>query len=112
MRRLNNNWEFVFQWNEAFGRGEGTAETVRLPHTVREIMLGVMGANAKVLTTPDKPFARVSGGTNEAMVFTVRAWCKNADYWAVYFDLTQGIIEALGEAGVKAPAVRVLTESK
>ena len=52
------------------------------------------------------------GGTNEAMNFVVRAWCNNADYWDVYFDLTQSIIEALGEAGVKAPAVRVLTENK
>jgi small conductance mechanosensitive channel len=44
------------------------------------------------------------------MEFTVRAWCKNADYWDVYFDLTQGVTEAFGETkenGVQAPAVRV-----
>lgn len=82
------------------------------PAKVQSIMVKVMEANANVLAEPDKPFARVSGGTNEAMNFIVRAWCKNADYWTVYFDLTQGIIEALGEAGVQAPAVRVLTESK
>ena len=82
------------------------------PAKVQSIMIKVMEENAKVLTTPAKPFARVSGGTNEAMNFIVRAWCKNADYWDVYFDLTQSIIEALGEAGVQAPAVRVLTENK
>ena len=82
------------------------------PAKVQSIMIKVMEANPKVLTAPDKPFARVSGGTNEAMNFVVRAWCNNADYWNVYFDLTQNIIEALGAAGVKAPAVRVLTESK
>ena len=52
----------------------------------------------------------LSGGTNEAMEFTVRAWCKNEDYWDVYFDLTQSITEALGEANVQAPAVRVITK--
>ncbi len=78
------------------------------PAKVQEIMLNVMNGNAKVLKSPDAPFARVSGGTNEAMTFTVRAWCNNADYWDVYFDLTQGIIEALGAAGVQAPAVRVI----
>ena len=82
------------------------------PAKVQSIMVKAMEGNAKVLTSPDKPFARVSGGTNEAMNFTVRAWCKNADYWTVYFDLTQSIIEALGAAGVQAPAVRILTESK
>ena len=56
------------------------------------------------------PFARISGGTNEAMQFTVRAWCKTEDYWDVYFDLTQAITEKLGENGVQAPAVRVISE--
>ena len=78
------------------------------PAKVQAIMQKVMRANPKVLDAPDQPFARVSGGTNEAMNFIVRAWCHNADYWDVYFDLTQGIIEALGAAGVQAPGVRVI----
>ena len=44
------------------------------------------------------------------MEFTVRAWCHNDDYWDIYFDLTQKITEALGAAGVKAPAVRYVKE--
>ncbi len=36
MRRLDNDWEFTFRWSDAFGRGEGAAERVRLPHTVRQ----------------------------------------------------------------------------
>ena len=80
------------------------------PGRVQEIMQGVMQANPKVLKDSEAtaPFARLSGGSNEAMEFTVRAWCKNADYWDVYFDLTQGITEALGANGVQAPAVRVI----
>ena len=75
---------------------------------VQQIMLDTMAANDMVVKDPE-PFARLSGGTNEAMEFTVRAWCKSADYWTVYFDLTQAITEALGAAGVNAPAVRVIT---
>ena len=82
------------------------------PARVQSIMVKVMEANSKVLDGPEKPFARVSGGTNEAMNFIVRAWCNNADYWDVYFDLTQSIIEALGAEGVQAPAVRVVAENK
>ena len=81
------------------------------PAKVQDLILGVVNGQEKVLKEP-APFARLSGGTNEAMEFTVRAWCMNADYWDVYFDLTQKITEAFGENGIKAPAVRVLTETK
>ena len=39
MIRINNDWEFVFRWTDGFGRGEGTGEAVRLPHTVKEMPL-------------------------------------------------------------------------
>ena len=79
------------------------------PAKIQALMQEVMAANAKVKADP-APFARLSGGTNEAMQFTVRAWCDTADYWDVYFDLTQAITEKLGQAGVQAPAVRVVTD--
>ena len=79
------------------------------PQKIQSLMLEVMDQNEKGLKDP-APFARISGGTNEAMQFTVRAWCKTADYWDVYFDLTQAITEKLGENGVQAPAVRVISE--
>lgn len=81
------------------------------PAKVQELMLGIMEKHEKVLQEGDKaPFARLSGGTNDSMQFTVRAWCNNADYWDVFFDLTQGITEALGAAGVQAPAFRVISD--
>lgn len=79
------------------------------PARIQGLMQEVMAANPKVLKDP-APFARVSGGTNEAMQFTVRAWCATADYWDVYFDLTQAITEKLGANGVQAPAVRVISD--
>ena len=82
------------------GKGENVQK-------VQDLMIGVMKKNSLVLKNP-APFAQLSGGTNEAMEFTVRAWAKTADYWDTYFQLTQQITEALGEAGVKAPAVRII----
>jgi len=76
---------------------------------IEKMLMDVLEAHDKVLSDP-APFARVSGGTNEAMEFTVRAWVKNADYWDVYFDLTQGVVESFGKNGVKAPAMRVVSE--
>ena len=39
MLSLCNNWEFVPEWFDGFAAGEGVGETVRLPHTVKEIPL-------------------------------------------------------------------------
>ena len=75
---------------------------------VQQVMLDTMAANDMVLKDPE-PCARLPGGSTEALEFTVRAWCKCEEDWTVYFDLTQAITEALGAAGVNAPAVRVIT---
>lgn len=37
MISLCNDWEFTPQWSEAFAKGEGVAEAVRLPHTAKEL---------------------------------------------------------------------------
>ena len=39
LQSICNNWEFTQNWTETFGRGEGEAVAVRLPHTVQEIPL-------------------------------------------------------------------------
>lgn len=77
---------------------------------VEEILLEKAAAHPLVVSEKDKPFARLTGGTDTAMQFAVRVWCKNADYWTVYFDLTDSITAALGEAGVQAPATRVISK--
>lgn len=76
---------------------------------IRSIMIEVMNSNPLVLSDPE-PFARLSGGTNESMEFTTRAWTESANYWEVYFGLINDITTALGAAGIKAPATRVITE--
>ena len=78
---------------------------------VRKAMLDVMNGNEKVLKDP-APFAELSGGTEHSMDFTLRAWVNSADYWDVYFELTNAVTKALGSAGATAPAVRVIREEK
>lgn len=87
----------------ACGKGED-------PKKVQSIILDTVKKNELVLNSPDEPFARLSGGTNESMEFAVRAWVNGSDYWTVYFDLTQAITEALGANGISAPAVRVVNK--
>ena len=86
----------------ATGKGE-------IPADIQKLCLEAVAADPRVLKDP-APFARLSGATNEASKFTVRAWCKNADYWDVYFDLIQEVSEAMDAANVSGPAVRITGE--
>lgn len=78
---------------------------------VQEIAMAAMEANEKVLKDP-APFVSLSGATNEALEFDVRPYCRNSDYWAVYYGVTQDVSEALGKAGIRSPKVRVVQESE
>ena len=49
------------------------------------------------------PMTEVSSLGDSAVVLTVRAWCKNADYWTVYFAATRKVKEAFAEKGVQIP---------
>ena len=39
MISLCNDWVFTQQWSDGFASGEGDGQSVRLPHTVRELPL-------------------------------------------------------------------------
>ncbi|MDO4615189.1 MAG: mechanosensitive ion channel family protein, partial [Lachnospiraceae bacterium] len=83
------------------GRGSSVSE-------VQELMMRVLQEHPKVLKGP-KPFARISGSTNEALEFTVRAWTELEDYWDTYYDLIQSITEQMAACGVADPSVRITT---
>ena len=79
------------------------------PAEIQQCILDAVAGSKFALSEP-APFARISGGTNEAMEFTVRVWCKTDAYWDLYFELNQLIVEAFATKGVQAPALRVLNE--
>lgn len=84
-------------------RGEAPA---RVQALLRETVL----ADARVLPQPEL-FARLTGVSDRALEFTVRAWCRSEDYWALYYDLTQRITETMAEHRIPSPAVRVTTDA-
>ena len=75
----------------------------------KALVMDILNAHELVLKDPE-PFVRVSSHADSSITVTARAWVKNADYWDVYFELTQNITEALGEAGINAPGVRVIAD--
>ncbi len=81
------------------------------PAEIQQCILDAVAGSPFALQEP-APFARISGGTNEAMEFTVRVWCKTENYWDLYFELNQRIVEAFAAKGVQAPALRVVSDKR
>ena len=78
---------------------------------VQKIMMNVMYACDKVEKEP-APFARYEGEDEKGMLFTVRAWCDNADYWDVYYDLRQKIREEMVKAGITSGRLVVVSQKE
>ncbi len=69
---------------------------------VKEIISKVVEAHPMVLKNPE-PFVRLSAHNESALTYTVRIWCKNADYWDVNFDVLENVKKAFDENGIKIP---------
>ncbi|GAA4800042.1 mechanosensitive ion channel family protein [Litoribaculum gwangyangense] len=68
----------------------------------KEVLLSVLTSHPKVLKDP-APAVTVLELADSSINFAVRPWCDTADYWTVYFDVTEQTKEALDEAGIEIP---------
>ena len=46
---------------------------------------------------------RLKEQSSSSLNFVCRCWVKNADYWTVYFDLTERMTKKFGEVGIEIP---------
>lgn len=69
---------------------------------VKEIIGKVIEAHPMALKNPE-PFVRLSAHSESALTYTVRIWCKNADYWDVNFDTIENVKKAFDENGIQIP---------
>jgi small conductance mechanosensitive channel len=69
---------------------------------VKSVINKVIADNPMALKTPE-PFVRLSAHNDSALTYTVRIWCKNADYWNVNFDTIENVKKAFDENGIEIP---------
>ncbi len=69
---------------------------------VKDIIMQTATAHGLVLSDPE-PMVRLGEHGDHALIFYCRVWCKNADYWTVYFDLTEKVKEAFDRNGISIP---------
>ena len=73
---------------------------------VQATIMKVIVATDKAMANPApvvQPLAGIPGG----LEYTVRVWCKNSDYWDVYFELMREIPAALNSADISGPSTPV-----
>lgn len=68
---------------------------------VRDVLLQMLKEHPLVLDEEGmKPVAHVKEFRDSDICYTARAWCKNKDYWTVYFDIMDSMKERLESNGV------------
>ena len=76
------------------------------PERIRALLTGAMEGCGLVLTDPAPTVLQEPFG-EESMNFTARCWCKNKDYWTVYYELTEAVGRAMTAAGIAQPTHRI-----
>lgn len=69
---------------------------------VRKILEGIIDDDDRVLDEPAVTIA-VSELADSSVNFVVRPWVNSADYWGVYFDMTEQIKKRFDAAGISIP---------
>lgn len=68
----------------------------------REVILQVLSRNDRILTDP-APTVRMTEHAASSVNIVVRPWCKAADYWEVFFSVTEEVRAAFIESGISIP---------
>lgn len=69
---------------------------------VRAILLKVANEHPLVCSDP-APSARYNFNDDSAVVYDVKVWCRNEDYWPVTYDLNEQLYKALTDRNVEIP---------
>ena len=66
---------------------------------VKKAILEAIDLDPRILRDP-APFVRLLSYEDSVVKYVTRVWCKNADYWDVYFDLNENVRETFAKNGV------------
>lgn len=73
---------------------------------VKAVILDELNSHPKILKEP-APMARMTKQADSAIVFTVRAWVHNADYWDVNWDINEAVFKRFNLEGISIPFPQV-----
>ena len=74
---------------------------------VKKVLLEACAKSELILAEP-APFTRMTAVDDDTYIFTVRGWCKTADYWDAYFNTVENCSKALQDNGIDDPEERIV----
>jgi small conductance mechanosensitive channel len=74
---------------------------------VKQVLLEACAKSELILAEP-APFTRMTAVDDDTYIFTVRGWCKTADYWDAYFNMIENCSKALQDNGIDDPEERIV----
>lgn len=69
---------------------------------VKSVIAEVVKAHPLGFKDPE-PFIRLAEHSDSALTYKARVWCKNEDYWTVFFDITEAVKIAFDKNGIEIP---------
>ena len=79
----------------------GVSYSADIKHA-RDILTTLIAEDSRILKEP-APVVRVGKLADSSVDFFVRPWVKSADYWDVYFDVTEQVKLRFDAAGIGIP---------
>lgn len=83
------DFTFSFEYGEDFEK-------------VRAVLLKVIAADSRILTTPE-PFIELGAMADSSVNVTMRVWVKAADYWNVFFSMNKEVYATFNKEGINIP---------
>jgi len=72
----------------------------------KDVILAVAESSGMFLREPE-PVIGVGSHGDSAVLLDVKLWCKNADYWDLYYYMNERVKEAFDEQGISIPYPQV-----
>ena len=69
---------------------------------VKNVLNKVVEDHPLILDDP-KPLIRLNEQASSSLIFTMKVWVKNADYWDTFYDLNELVYKALQAANIEIP---------
>lgn len=73
---------------------------------VKTLLLSMLEKDERVAKDP-APFCRLTEYGASSLNFTMRAWVNAGDYWAVRFDLLEGVLAELRKKNIEIPYTQI-----
>jgi len=69
----------------------------------KEVLLKLIKNDSRIISDPAEPFVAVSELADSSVNIVVRVWAEAANYWGIYFDMTEKVYKTFAKEGLNIP---------